>query len=128
LGPGDGLRRAGRAEEDRKLDEHQPCTVVWEYAVRHLECLTLCTAYHTALEVRGRAVPFPMDQNTSSSSTVTLDGTLNVFLISGFVPVPGDSFQILTSGMGVNGTFAAVNADPIFQSPVYNPMDVTLLV
>lgn len=61
------------------------------------------------------------------SGQATLDGTLNVSLINGFVPTSGDSFQILTAGTGVNGTFAGGTIDPAFLPPQYDPMDVTLV-
>jgi autotransporter-associated beta strand protein len=62
------------------------------------------------------------------SGSANLDGTLNVFLINGFTPMSGNAFQIVTCGVAVNGTFATVNADPLFMPPIYNPMDVTLAV
>jgi hypothetical protein len=61
------------------------------------------------------------------SGSVSLDGTLNVFLIGGFTPTTGDSFQIVTSGMALSGSFATANIDPRFMPPTYDPMDVTLL-
>jgi hypothetical protein len=62
------------------------------------------------------------------SGAVSLGGTLNVVLINDFTPVAGDAFLIVTSNTSVSGTFATVNADPVFMPPVYNPKDVTLKV
>jgi hypothetical protein len=42
------------------------------------------------------------------SDTATLDGTLNVALVNGFTPSPGDSFAVLTYGAR-SGTLAALN-------------------
>jgi hypothetical protein len=61
------------------------------------------------------------------SGSVSLDGTLNVFLIGGFTPMTGDSFQIVTSGMPLSGTFANANVGPSFMPPTYDAMDVTLV-
>jgi hypothetical protein len=56
----------------------------------------------------------------------TLDGTLTVNLTGGFVPNPGDSFQVLTFGSGT-GVFATLNGDRPLFTPSYDPMDVTLV-
>jgi hypothetical protein len=56
----------------------------------------------------------------------TLDGTLNVSLINGFVPTSGTAFQILTFG-SASGTFATTNIDPSLRGPIYDPMDVTVM-
>jgi hypothetical protein len=56
----------------------------------------------------------------------TLDGTLTVNLINGFVPNSGDSFQVLTFGSGT-GVFATVDGDGPLFTPSYDPMDVTLV-
>jgi hypothetical protein len=60
------------------------------------------------------------------SGSGNLDGTLTVFMINGYNPLSGDTFQIVTSGMPLTGTFATVNVGP-FQPPIYDPMDVTLM-
>jgi hypothetical protein len=65
------------------------------------------------------------------TSTATLNGTLNVSLINGFVPNIGDSFDIL-SASSVTGTFATVNGLCIDSSEsftvTYNANDVVLTV
>jgi hypothetical protein len=48
------------------------------------------------------------------SGTATLDGTLNVALISGFTPSPGDSFAVLTYGAR-SGTVAGLNVPALGQ-------------
>ncbi len=65
------------------------------------------------------------------SNGVSLNGTLNIQLINGFVPVIGSTFTILT-GAAVSGTFATVNGLSInsgehFQVH-FNPTSVTLTV
>jgi len=44
----------------------------------------------------------------SISGSATLNGALNISLINGFVPNPGDSFQIMTFGSR-SGTFTTIN-------------------
>jgi T5SS/PEP-CTERM-associated repeat protein len=43
------------------------------------------------------------------AGSVTLGGTLNLALIDGFTPAPGQQFAIIHAGGGVSGSFAAVN-------------------
>ena len=62
----------------------------------------------------------------------SLNGTLNVKLVNGFVPAIGNTFTILTAS-AVSGTFATVNGLSInsgehFDPPVYNANSVTLTV
>jgi hypothetical protein len=61
------------------------------------------------------------------SGSVSLDGTLNVFLLGNFTPMTGDSFQIVTSAMPLSGTFANANVGPSFMPPTYDAMDVILV-
>jgi hypothetical protein len=56
----------------------------------------------------------------------TLDGTLAVSLISGFVPNTGDSFSVLTFG-SVSGVFAAITGDGPLFDPVYDANSLTLV-
>jgi hypothetical protein len=56
----------------------------------------------------------------------TLDGTLTVNLINGFVPPSGDNFRVLTFGSG-SGAFATVDGDGGVFSPSFDPTDVTLV-
>ena len=58
--------------------------------------------------------------------TATLGGALAVSLADNFVPVPGDSFQILTAGT-LAGTFAAVTA-PAGMAVTYSNNSVYLVV
>jgi MYXO-CTERM domain-containing protein len=48
--------------------------------------------------------------------SVTLAGTLNVTLINGFMPMWGNSFQLLTAVSGRTGTFATVNLPTLTNS------------
>ncbi len=56
----------------------------------------------------------------------TLDGTLAVSLLNGFVPKPGDAFKLLTYGSGT-GSFAQVNAPTgVALRVIYNATDADL--
>jgi len=61
------------------------------------------------------------------SGTASLDGSLVVTLINGFVPQIGDQFTILTAGQRV-GTFSAVYTDPstLEVEVTYGDNDVTI--
>jgi len=65
------------------------------------------------------------------TGTATLGGTLNIQLLNNFVPLVGDTFEILTA-RSVNGTFATVNGTKINDSEhftvTYNSDNVTLNV
>jgi hypothetical protein len=56
----------------------------------------------------------------------TLDGTLTVNLINGFVPNSGDGFTVLTFG-SATGAFASINGDGPLFTPTFDPADVTLV-
>jgi hypothetical protein len=56
----------------------------------------------------------------------TLDGTLTVNLINGFVPDSGQSFTVLTFGSG-SGVFARITGDGPRFTPSYDPGVVTLV-
>jgi fibronectin-binding autotransporter adhesin len=62
---------------------------------------------------------------------VSLNGTLNLTLINGFLPKIGDNFVIMT-GSAISGTFATVNGLSINSGEhfviAYNPANVTLTV
>ena len=64
------------------------------------------------------------------SQAATLGGTLNVTLLSGFVPSISDSYTILTCGSGCSGTFGTVNfpAIPDEWEITYNANDVVISV
>ncbi|MDZ4778854.1 MAG: PEP-CTERM sorting domain-containing protein [Planctomycetia bacterium] len=53
----------------------------------------------------------------SASGSVSLDGTLNVFLFGGFTPLLGDSFTIVSASGGLSGKFGnlALPALPVGQ-------------
>jgi hypothetical protein len=62
----------------------------------------------------------------------SLNGTLNIKLVNGFVPAIGHTFTILTAS-AISGTFATVtglsiNSGQHFDPPVYNANGVTLTV
>ena len=57
----------------------------------------------------------------------SLNGTLQVVLLEGFVPSPSDTFIILITGGVVSGTFSLLDAPPGFTLEVfYDPSDVRL--
>jgi hypothetical protein len=56
------------------------------------------------IEVGGTTSGSQFDQ-INSLGTISLGGTLDVDLISGFMPGLGDSFEILTAAGGISGTF-----------------------
>jgi len=61
-----------------------------------------------------------------------LDGTLDISLINGFVPLVGDTFTFLVTDPGVFDVFATVNGLDIgngeFFAVIYNPDSVELMV
>lgn len=63
------------------------------------------------------------------TGAATLGGTLNVFLVDGFAPNVGNTFQVLTytSRAGVFGTIADNDPLHIF-APAYNAANLTLTV
>jgi hypothetical protein len=77
------------------------------------------------VDIGGRTAGAEYDQLVVSGS-VSLDGTLTVNLVNGFVPQSGDAFAILTFGSG-SGVFAALNGDGPLFTPRYDPNDVTLV-
>jgi hypothetical protein len=56
----------------------------------------------------------------------TLDGTLTVHLINGFVPESGNGFAVVTFGSG-SGAFASLTGDGPLFTPSFDPVDVTLV-
>jgi T5SS/PEP-CTERM-associated repeat protein len=64
-----------------------------------------------------------------AAGDVQLAGDLNIDLAGGFVPLPGDQFNVLSSG-GLGGTtFSAVSAGPangLQFFTIYSPTDVTI--
>ena len=67
----------------------------------------------------------------SVKGTATLHGTLNIKLLNNYLPLIGDTFQILRA-QHINGTFPTVNGTGINDSEhftvTYNPTNVTLTV
>jgi T5SS/PEP-CTERM-associated repeat protein len=70
-----------------------------------LENLSLASAASMAVQLAGDNPDTDYGQ-LDVGGTANLAGALNVTLASGFTPVAGDSFQLLTAGGGLNGTFA----------------------
>jgi 2-hydroxy-3-keto-5-methylthiopentenyl-1-phosphate phosphatase len=64
------------------------------------------------------------------AGVATLAGTLNVSLVGGFMPSPGDTFTVMTFA-SQSGTFSTVNGlslgGGMFLRAVYNPNDLTLV-
>jgi hypothetical protein len=56
----------------------------------------------------------------------TLDGTLTVNLINGFVPNSGDGFAVVSFGSGT-GAFAAITGAGGLFTPSFDPGDATLV-
>jgi hypothetical protein len=78
------------------------------------------------LEIGGYSAGIDFDQ-LAISGQATLDGTLNVSLINGFVPMSGYFFQVLTFA-SLSGAFATTNLGPSFMyPPQYDATDVTLV-
>jgi hypothetical protein len=66
----------------------------------------------------------------SASGAVSLDGSLNVFLLGGYTPALGESFTIVTARGGVSGTFSDAVLPPLpagqTWSIEYDPTSVVL--
>jgi hypothetical protein len=77
------------------------------------------------IEIGGPGAGTDFDQLTITGQA-TLDGTLTVHLINGFVPQSGNSFQVLTFASG-SGMFAALTGDGPLFTPSFDPTDVTLV-
>jgi hypothetical protein len=79
------------------------------------------------LNVRvGGLMPNTEFDQFSVNGQATLDGTLNVTLVDGFVPSPGDSFKIMTF-TSRTGEFATINGNGQGYSPNYRATDLTLV-
>jgi hypothetical protein len=55
----------------------------------------------------------------------TLDGTLTITLVNGFLPDSGTTYAVVTLA-SATGTFATLDGDGPLFTAAYNPMDVTL--
>ena len=63
------------------------------------------------------------------SGKATLNGSIDVSLVNGYIPDKGETFTVLTSTGAVSSKFAKVNAVPgLFITVQYNPNDVTIVV
>jgi len=75
-------------------------------------------------EIGGLTAGTQYDQaNLTGTGTATLGGTLNVSLLSGFVPATGNSFTILTCAATtacINGTFATTNLPTLPAGSAWN--------
>ncbi|MEZ6073229.1 MAG: PEP-CTERM sorting domain-containing protein [Pirellulales bacterium] len=74
--------------------------------------LTSTSAYEA--EIGGTSLGAEYD-NITIDGTATLGGELHVVLFDGFVPSPGDTFEVLTYGDHV-GEFATLTGDAVFGS------------
>ena len=83
-----------------------------------------------SLKIGGYNAGTDFDQ-LNVTGTATLDGTINISLLNGFMPAPGDGFQILTFG-AVTGDFATYNGldlgGGLSFAPVYDSDSLTLMV
>ena len=78
--------------------------------------VTLQSGAKMALSLGGRVRGTSYD-SLKVAGSLTLDGTLDVSLANGFVPVPGDSFDVLDFSTH-HGSFATVNL-PTLASPAF---------
>src|SRR5262249_53904670 len=66
------------------------------------------------------------------AGSVSLSGALDVDLINGFMPLPGQSFNILTAAGGIDGTFDTLDlpalAGGLYFNLTYAPTTITLSV
>lgn len=69
--------------------------------------LTLAANTDTDIEIQGRIGPIEYDRVVVNGDA-TLDGALNISFISGFTPVLGDRFEIMTYDQPI-GAFSEVN-------------------
>jgi hypothetical protein len=61
------------------------------------------------------------------TGAATIDGTLNVKLVNGFRPTPGDTFSIITS-TAATGNFSAINSHGFSVTSEASPSGITLTV
>ncbi|MEZ6073243.1 MAG: PEP-CTERM sorting domain-containing protein [Pirellulales bacterium] len=91
--------------------------------------LTSTSVYEA--EIGGTTLGAEYD-NITVDGTAMLDGELHVVLFGGFVPSPGDTFEVLTAAGGISGMFAnVVYPDLGFLLDwqlMYNANDVSLQV
>src|SRR5207249_12197079 len=81
------------------------------------------------------ALQTQLDQTGASKLRVngraTLNGTLVITPLNGFVPGFGQTFAILGASQGLNGTFASLAAPSLpgslFYQPVYTPQAVGII-
>jgi hypothetical protein len=82
------------------------------------------------VEIGGREVESEYDR-LAVSGAATLSGTLNISMTNGFMPVPGDSFALVTYGTRV-GSFTFISGLNLGNgrvlSPIYNPTNFTVLL
>jgi autotransporter-associated beta strand protein len=82
------------------------------------------------IELGGTAPGSQYDKITASG-TAALGGTLDVDLIDGFTPEPGDVFQFITAAGGVSGSFTSASLPALDGASwhlKYNPNSVLLQV
>ncbi len=78
----------------------------------------------------GGLAPGSQHDHLAVSGTATLSGTLRLSFVKGFVPHPGDSFTILTSGTR-SGTFSTVDVigyPDCVAGVTYNPTSVVVTI
>jgi len=74
----------------------------------------------------GGLTPGTQHDRVNIAGQATLNGTLELSLINGFVPAPGDSFTVMTFGSR-SGTFSQIVQPPTFQfNAVYSATDLIL--
>ena len=79
----------------------------------------------------GGTLPGSQYDKITASGTATLGGTLDIDLIDGFIPSPGNAFQFLTAAGGINGNFGSAALPELSGANwqlEYNPTSVLLRV
>ena len=93
--------------------------------------VTLSATAGLDIEIGGATKGSQYDSLTIAGAA-SLSGDLNVSLISGFAPLPGQAFDILTADDGIDGTFDFTTlpalAGGLYFNLAYNPTAVTLAV
>ena len=112
----------GSVLNNAELDVGQPgspgtLTIVGDY--------TQTSGGNLVIEIGGPGAGTDFDQ-VNITGQASLDGTLTVNLINGFVPHSGDSFTVMTFGSEM-GTFATLSGDGPLFTPSFDPTDVTLV-
>ena len=79
--------------------------------------LTLAPTATVQLEIGGLVQGTQYDLlSEAGTAALTLQGTLSVSLINGFVPAPTDTFTVISSNQALNGMFANVGGGRVIDA------------